>query len=85
MAGYGWFSEISWSSEAATRGVLWKKLFLKLSQKDTPTQVFSSEYCETFENTYFEEHLRTAASGYTCFTINYIDDTFLLKEITSED
>ena len=25
-------------------------------------QVFSSEYCEIFKNTYFEEHLRTAAS-----------------------
>ena len=25
--------------------------------KNTPTQVFSSEYCEIFKNTYFEEHL----------------------------
>ena len=24
--------------------------------------VFSCEICETFKNTYFEEHLRTAAS-----------------------
>ena len=24
--------------------------------------MFSSEYCEIFKNTYFEEHLRTAAS-----------------------
>ena len=30
---------------------------LKLYYKETPTQVFSSEYCETFKNTYFEEHL----------------------------
>ena len=29
---------------------------------DTPTRVFSSEYCKIFKNTYFEEHLRTAAS-----------------------
>ena len=28
----------------------------------TPTQVFYCDYCETFKNTYFEEHLRTAAS-----------------------
>ena len=30
-------------------------------KKNTPTQVFSSEYCKTFKNTCFEEHLRTAA------------------------
>ena len=30
--------------------------------KETPTQVFSCEYCEIFMNTYFEEHLQTAAS-----------------------
>ena len=29
--------------------------------KETPTQVFPCEYCEIFKNTYFEEHLRTAA------------------------
>ena len=58
-------------SEAATRCVLWKKLFLKISQysqescrratllEQTPTQVFSSEYCEIFKNTYFDEHLLT--------------------------
>ena len=28
----------------------------------TPTQVFSCEYCEILKNTYFEEHLQTAAS-----------------------
>ena len=27
---------------------------------DTPTQVFSCEYCEIFKNTYFEKHLQTA-------------------------
>ena len=30
--------------------------------KVLPTQVFSCEYCKIFKNTYFEEHLRTAAS-----------------------
>ena len=30
--------------------------------KETPTQVFSCGYCKVFKNTYFEEHLRTAAS-----------------------
>ena len=30
--------------------------------KEIPTQVLSCEYCEIFKNTYFEEHLLTAAS-----------------------
>ena len=34
-------------------------------QKETSTQAFSFEYCEIFKNTYFEEHLRTAASAST--------------------
>ena len=33
-------------------------------KRDTPTQVFSCEYCELFINTFFEEHLRTAASNH---------------------
>ena len=28
----------------------------------TLTQTFSCEYCENFENTYFEQHLQTAAT-----------------------
>ena len=32
--------------------------------KKTPTQVFSCEICEILMSTYFEEHLRTAASVY---------------------
>ena len=32
--------------------------------KETPTQVFSIKYSEIFKNTYFEEHLRTAASEF---------------------
>ena len=37
---------------------------LQLYSKQTPTQVLSCEYCETFKNTYFEEHLQTAASAF---------------------
>ena len=29
--------------------------------KETPVQVFSSEFCEIFKNIYFEEHLRMTA------------------------
>ena len=35
---------------------------MQLYQEETPTQVFSCEICKIFKNTYFEEHLRTAAS-----------------------
>ena len=31
-------------------------------QNETPTQVFSSEFRETFKNTIFTEHLRTTVS-----------------------
>ena len=31
-------------------------------QNETPTQVFSSEFCETFKNNIFTEHPRTTAS-----------------------
>ena len=33
-----------------------------IKKRQTPTQVFSCEYCEIFKNTYSEEHLRTVAS-----------------------
>ena len=32
-------------------------------KKETLAQVFSCEFCEIFKNTYFEEHLQTAASN----------------------
>ena len=53
--------------EAATEGVhrktlVLESLFNKFYQKETPTQVFSWEYCGTFKNTYFEEDLLTSAS-----------------------
>ena len=45
--------------EAPTGGVLWKKLFLKISQYS------QAEYCEIFKNIYFEEHQLTAASEHS--------------------
>ena len=63
-------------SEAATGGVLWKRLFLKISQytqescrpatlfKKTPTEMFSSAYCDFFRNTYFEVNMLKAASDF---------------------
>ena len=35
---------------------------LEILKKETPTQVFSSEYCKTFKNTFLEKHPRPAAS-----------------------
>ena len=35
-----------------------------LIEKGTLTQVFPCEFRKTLKNTYFEEHLRTAASDY---------------------
>ena len=35
---------------------------MQLYEKETPTQVFSCEYCEIFKNTYFEEYLHAAVT-----------------------
>ena len=40
----------------------WSLPLIKLHAWRTWTQVFSCECCEMLKNTYFEEHLRTAAS-----------------------
>ena len=42
--------------------ILLQKGGLQLYYKKIATQVLSCEYCDIFKNTYFEEHLRTAAS-----------------------
>ena len=39
--------------------------FFKFVYMKTPTQVVSREFCESFINTYFVEHLRTAAPVYS--------------------
>ena len=46
---------------------------LYLYQKETPVQVFSCEFYKILKNTYFVEHLRTAASGksYLCKCLSY--------------
>ena len=38
------------------------------NKKETQAQVFSCEFCKIFKNTYFKEHLRTAASKFTTFS-----------------
>ena len=51
--------------------------------KEIPTQVLSCEYCEIFKNTYFEEHLRTAASVLLIIKLLIsVGDLFLVKNMT---
>ena len=54
--------------------------------KDNPTQMLSCEYSKTFKNTYFEEHLQTAASVLVIMklVIQYWTsaDLFTIKNLT---
>ena len=58
-------------AKAATRGVLWKKVFtcqsLFFVKKETLTQVFSCEICQSSKNTCLAEHLRTTVSIYAFY------------------
>ena len=57
-----------------------------LLERDLTTQVLSCEYCKIFKNTYFEEHLRMAASVLLIIElpIKYwtTANLFLIKNIT---
>ena len=47
------------------RSLFWKNCWaesLQRYQKETPAQLFSSEFCEILKTTNFEEHLRPAAT-----------------------
>ena len=72
------YTSVPEGTEAATRGVLYKKMFLTISQKsqentwqpqacnfmkkDTLVQVFSCKFFEIFKNTFLIKHLRKNAS-----------------------
>ena len=51
--------------------------------KRAPTQLFPCEICEIFKSTYFEEHLRTTASGYIknwfLFSLLHVDTELIFK------
>ena len=50
-------------TEASTNAFLINfAIFTGKYKKETPTRVYSYEYCETLMNNYFEEYLRTTAS-----------------------
>ena len=77
--------------EAAARGVLWRKVFLEISQnsqenacvrvsffkKEILAQAFSCEFYEISKNTFLTEHLGTTASKVLVFVWIRID--FILK------
>ena len=44
-----------------------KVVGLRPIEKGTLAQVFSSDFCEDFKNTFFTEHLRVTASVWSCF------------------
>ena len=50
--------------------------------KEAPTQVFSCEYCETFKNTCFTEHLRTPAAASGSSLENYTSNNTTQHETT---
>ena len=65
-----WKPENCSSPEAAPRGVLWKKVFLEISQevcnfikKVTLAQMFSCKFSEIFKTTVFTKHLWTIVSA----------------------
>ena len=45
--------------------VFLKKVFCKFIKKETLTHVFSCEFCEIFQNTFFTENIWTTASELT--------------------
>ena len=42
--------------------MFYKKVSINFIKKETPTQVYSCEFCEIFKKNYFTEHLPTCAS-----------------------
>ena len=53
---------------------------MQLYYRKTPTQVHSCEYCEIFKDTYFEEHLLTAASVTRNATSRLLKKNFLKEK-----
>ena len=51
--------------------------------KRAPTQLFPGGICEIFKSIYFEEHLRTTASGYIknwfLFSLLHVDTELIFK------
>ena len=50
------------TSQYSQEAVVLESLYNKVAGLQTPTQVFSCEYCEIYKNSYFEEDLGTVVS-----------------------
>ena len=53
----------------------------KAVKKETPTQVFSYEYCKNFKDTCFEEHLRTTVFDFANGVFNETEVQGLLSHL----
>ena len=72
------------SSEAATRGVLSKKVFQAYNfiKKVTLVQIFSCQFCKTSKNTFFTEHLWTTTSeSLKKISKNHKQQIYILKKL----
>ena len=54
-------------------------------KKDTPTQVFSYEFCEIFKNTFFTEHHRITASVYYESVILFLKKQDVTQKFWEDD
>ena len=54
---------------------------LEINKKLTPTQVFSWEFCEIFENIFFAEHLQTTAFLLTRCSLRFISSHLHLDHL----
>ena len=60
-------------------------LICNFIKKETPTQVFSCEFCEISKNTFFTEQVWATASGWTGSIINTKLEERQDKSITTKD
>ena len=68
--------------------IIWRFTSRQLYYKETPTQVFSCEYCKIFIKVYFKGHLWTTASDLHWFKVEDIviekTETYLESNETSK-
>ena len=70
--------------EAATRGVLCKKVFLEISQNSREN---TCEFSEISKNTFLTEHFRTTASSFSLHNTNtfYLSNTVHFTTVKSSN
>ena len=53
---------VKFTGKGLCQSLFFKKVACKFYKKETLAQVFSSEFCKIFKNSFFTEHQRTTAS-----------------------